>query len=661
MYTKVKLSLLFCLCMLGASTSLSMLPPHYRIRDVMKQGTLDPHACEGLSWEGDANNEIPNGLSGDNSFNFFDMGLQNMEEFTTRGGDQSGKSFFETEAHFGGNATNEGDRWNEYGSGFHSKWLVKGDFKQGIDSRETSTNGVMKYSAVYWLTEIYGDNAPHVKGTTYVDAATLTQLICLCRVKGENKKCVPARTVYTIKKNALEHFGGYTHLVDAPHKYFFFGEDCAIPPIHLPPNGEDEECVWAILAGKQFKDGRVKNTIKSVGNNYADAVVKCIQNVYAVRTSTLKCFYTGLGIDATVSGFIMIGEGSCVKGNLTYNRLSEEGYTEAEISAICNKIEEDTPSGCTGYAPAVKDLWPSSGPEDWQCVCPANFNQALTTPEIDFLGSNKFYHFNAFPFGHDGSTQDQTIKDNVGSITADTWGCTLDNENSSNEGCLVTEASDSTYAWARDVTGSKCRVCKPGWVLDIHNGNPYCFGASEKKEVAAHIATEFTAKNCTSVAVDIDAQGVVALTDFKCAMCAEGYAYVNERCVFKTKLSDGISACRVELGFTRSTAADEGGCYSCNEGYLLEAGRRVCNKIGNGEDKERLRGCRIGITDWRDDHPDHPRPSAMPASATSRCLLCKNKFFMTGPNGIECTSVLQMGLSHAEDKVYTREVEQAGA
>jgi hypothetical protein len=53
--------------------------PHYHIPDVIKQGTLDLHACEGLSWEGDANNEVPNGLSGDNSFNFFDMGLPNMK------------------------------------------------------------------------------------------------------------------------------------------------------------------------------------------------------------------------------------------------------------------------------------------------------------------------------------------------------------------------------------------------------------------------------------------------------------------------------------------------------------------------------------------------------------------------------------------------------
>jgi hypothetical protein len=206
MYTK--LSLLFCLCLLGACTTESQLAPHDAIRYVMKQGTLDPHACENLSWQGAANNEVPNGLSGDSSFNFFDMGLPNMEAFTNRGGDQSGKEFFQTESHFGGGSVGDGNQWNTYGSGAFSKWLVKGDFKQGVDGRDTSSNGVMKYSAVYWLAEILGENAPFVKGTTYVDVATLTQLICLCRVKGTNKKCVPARTIYTIKKNALDVYGG---------------------------------------------------------------------------------------------------------------------------------------------------------------------------------------------------------------------------------------------------------------------------------------------------------------------------------------------------------------------------------------------------------------------------------------------------------------------
>jgi hypothetical protein len=297
-------------------------------------------------------------------------------------------------------------------------------------------------------------------------------------------------------------------LVDAPNKYFYFGEDCAIPPIHLPPNGEDEECVWAILAGKQFKDGRVINKIESAGSSYSDAVVKCIQNVYATRTSTLKCFYTGLGINDDDSGYILIGNNGCASGGPTHTRLTEEGYTEAEIADICDKIENDTPSGCTAYAPALTALWPNAQPEDWQCVCPANFNQAVNTAESMWLeGGSRFYRWNAFPFGHDGSIQDRTPKDNNGSITADTWGCTLDNESTANEGCLITEASTSVYRWARDVTGSRCRVCKPGWVLDTHNDNPYCFGASAKKDVADYIATEFTANNCASVAVNIDNQG----------------------------------------------------------------------------------------------------------------------------------------------------------
>jgi hypothetical protein len=640
---------------------LSVQDPHERIREVMKQGTLDPHACEGLSWQGHENNEVPNGVDQDTSFNFFDMGLPNMEAFTTRGGDQSGKEFFQTDTHFGGGSSNDNNKWTNYNSGASSKWIVKGDFKQGVDSRETSSNGVMKYSAVYWLAEIMGEHAPLVKGTTYVDVATLTQLICLCRVKGATKKCVPARTIYTIKKNALDAYGGYTNLVDNPHKYFFFGEDCAIPPIHLPPSGEDEECVWAILAGKQFKDGKVENRIQSAGSSYSDAVVKCIQNVYATRTSTLKCFYTGLGISDEDNGYILIGQDGCATDGFTRVRLTDEGYTEAEVDAICDKLESDTPSGCTGYAPALVSLYPNAKPdEDWQCVCPANFNQSVNTAEVDWPTTPKMYQWNAFAIGHDGSTQDQTPKIDNTSITADTWGCSLDNESTSNEGCLVTEASTSEYRWTRDVTGSRCRVCKPGWVLDTHNDNPYCFGASAKPDVAAYIATEFTAKNCASVAVNIDDQGVVAVGDYHCAMCAEGYKYENGSCQFKQKLGDGIQACNVELGWTISQAADEGTCYSCNEGFLLNEQRKGCKKIRNGDDKERLRGCRIGLNDW-DTNQDHVRPSVMPEEATSRCLLCKNHFFMTGPNGIECTSIHNMHMSHGEQKMWTREVEQTGA
>jgi hypothetical protein len=71
--------------------------------------------------------------------------------------------------------------------------------------------------------------------------------------------------------------------------------------------------------------------------------------------------------------------------------------------------------------------------------------------------------------------------------------------------------------------------------------------------------------------------------DYHCAMCNEGYAYVDGNCVLKTTLSAGIDACRVELGWTISQAADEGSCYSCNEGFLLDEGRNTCNRpFGDG-------------------------------------------------------------------------------
>jgi len=71
--------------------------------------------------------------------------------------------------------------------------------------------------------------------------------------------------------------------------FFFHGGDCGLPPTHPPGDAEDTECIWAILAGKQLKDGRVENVVDRTGSD-TNAIVRCIQNVYATRTSTLKCF-----------------------------------------------------------------------------------------------------------------------------------------------------------------------------------------------------------------------------------------------------------------------------------------------------------------------------------------------------------------------------------
>jgi len=380
------------------------------------------------------------------------MSLQNVEA-VMKTGKQGGKEWYDDSLTTWGGGT-DGQAWQmtDGTDTEFSKFIIFGkEHKAGE-----------KYVRLFWLIEVFSESSNWSKPrsitlNTYLDAGKLTQLACLGRKnkKTDETKWVPARNSFTVKEIVLgSHNGGQ----GTGHGYFYFGHDCVVPPVHPPPNGEDPTCIWAIMAGKQFRDGRVTNTVKISGDDQT-AMVKCIQDVYATRTSTLKCFYTGLGTDGEIpADYIEIKEPTkCGPETETYIKLNAQGYSDVEIQAICQKVATDTPSGCIGWIPKTGDSL------KFDCVCPANFIQ----------NSKKYFEFNQFS-GPGPAAEDRSLKTTLaGELPS--GGCKTDSI--ALPGCLVTEIREPGPNWMGDVSGELCRVCKKGWYLDYtEEGSPHCAG-----------------------------------------------------------------------------------------------------------------------------------------------------------------------------------------
>lgn len=588
----------------------------------------DVTTCEELDWQDHADDKIDS-----YAFSWNDMSIQNVQAVMKTGKTPT-RQWYEEHTNWG----NTSHEWQTDSS--NTRFILFGSHHTSVGAKSIKTVGT------YWMIEVLPESAPmtnKLQGlSTYLDVGKITQFACLCRkdVATEKTRCVPAKNTYTIKEVVLGfHNGG----AGTGNDFFYHGTNCVVPPVHPPPNGEDPECIWAIMAGKQFRDGSVKNVVKAGGENSA-ALVKCIQNIYATRTSTLKCFYTGVGAEGDIpDNYIKIPEDNndCYQSS----DLKNQGYTDQEIKRICDKVATDTPSGCLGY----KDTNPKNK-KTYECVCPAIFG---TT-------SSGVFRFNDFAMAPTAKAyEDRSLNRNLSGNLNPNKGCKTKHIVAEKTGCLVADAED--YVFWGDVRGEECRACKTGWYLDYSRLNGYgafCAAVPYNRLVEEGIAEKL--KNCSSPAVKLDIEGKP--TEWTCAMCDEFHTWIEgSGCTRKDYNTEGVKQCSREYGNYQVNSA-EAKCYECATGSFLSANLKECftptfteDSIGHQEEKY-MAGCRIAS--------DAPGETTMPAQLSHvnyRCLLCHDNYVMTGPNGIECKHLHLMDITHKEKKLATRQVRKGQA